>query len=112
MEKIKIDLGNYGGPVYNGRSRGEVISNDAKMLLNNYDNVRFLVLIPDETKALTPSFAGGLICKAVQRLGSRDKFLEHFEFRYPTDPVKNGIFKAVIDREISRALFIKKPLLG
>ena len=75
-----IDFSNYPGPVYTGRSRGELIR--AELHLDDVDSTDRLVnvKIPAATYSLTSSFFLGLFGPSVTRAGSQHAFFQKFNF--------------------------------
>jgi hypothetical protein len=102
---VKIDLGKYGGPVFVGREAGELARKRSH--LDKYDGVpgRVKILVPEGTYSVNSSFFLGMFDKSIKKLGSREAFLEKFEFEYPKHLAES------IEAAINRALLEKKVLL-
>lgn len=100
--EIVIDLSTFDGPVYTGRPRGEYIR--AKIDLNKIDSnplTNVKVIVPDNTFSLNSSFFLGLFGPSVRASGSRDKFLNKFQFINPahiTEYIESGIERALQER--------------
>lgn len=112
MEKLTIDLARHGGPIFNGRPRGEAVR--AEYNLDNVDQNKeqiVEVLVPDATIAITSSFVGGLLGKSMQIAGSPEKFWSRFHFQLPKNPRKQPLIREVLETELRRALFNRRPLL-
>lgn len=102
---VKIDLGKYGGPVFVGREAGEQARKRSR--LDKYDGMvgRVLVWVPEGTYSVNSSFFLGMFDKSIKKLGSREAFLDKFDFRYPKHLAES------IEAAINRALLEKKVLV-
>lgn len=102
---ITIDLEKLGGPVFIGRPKGEAARK--KYNLDHIDNTdtKVIVLVPENAYSLNSSFFLGLFGKSISLAGSREKFLNKYEFRAPIEVKKD------IDKYITRALYEKNPLI-
>lgn len=101
-----IDFEKLGGPVYVGRERG--LSVREKYQLDKVDQnneVRIDVLVPEGTFSINPSFFLALFGDSIRRCGNRDQFLAKFRFKAPKHILET------IEGNIGRALFEKKMLL-
>jgi len=103
-EFLEIDIGKYGGPVYIGREKGKAIRD--KFGLDSVDSseTRVCVLIPDNTYSINSSYFLSLFGPSIRAAGSRDAFLDKYEFRGPPSVWET------IDSCISRALHEKTAL--
>jgi hypothetical protein len=101
-EKILIDLSRYGGPVYSGRSRGEVVRD--KLGLDQYDKSgqEIVIEVPENTYSITSSFFLGLFGRSIVYFGSKDLFLKKYEF------IANELLLNSIDKYINIALLERK----
>lgn len=104
-QHITIDFGNIGGPIYVGRSRGEMARQ--KYQLNNLDSsdVTVKVIIPPDTYSINSSFFLGMFGDSVKSAGSREAFLAKYSFQC------SPLIMESIERDISRALQEKKSLV-
>lgn len=102
--EITIDFSELGMPVFSGRARGEKARNRFD-LDSTPDDQKFIVLIPESVYTVTSSYFLGLFGPSVRKLGSRDAFLGHFEFRAPEHILNK------LDDWITRALRDKGALL-
>src|SRR4051812_30429827 len=102
---VKIDLGKYGGPVFVGREAGE--SARRRSHLDKYDGMdgRVKIVVPEGTYSVNSSFFLGMFDKSIKKLGTREAFIEKFEFQYPEHLAES------IEAAINRALLEKKVLL-
>jgi hypothetical protein len=100
-----IDFSKLGGPVYIGRSRGEMVRK--KLDLEKIDNSdkKVKVIIPSTTFSVNSSFFLGLFGDSVKKCGNRENFMEKFIFEC------DEIFKEPIERGINRALQEKYNLI-
>jgi hypothetical protein len=105
MNKITtIDFSELGMPVFSGRPRGEKAR--AKFQLDSLpSDHEVIVIIPDDVYTVTSSYFLGLFGPSVRRLGSREAFLDSFEFRAPAH------IHSKLDDWITRALREKGPLM-
>lgn len=101
-----IDFQQFDGPLYSGRNRGE--SARTKINLNESENKQgyfFLVTIPHNFLVITSSFFLGLFGPSIQKCGSREKFLQKFDFSSAPPGLKPQIdlwiARALADRTIS-----------
>ena len=103
---LEIDFSNFGGPVYSGRAKGEMVRTDLN--LDSYDGVtgRIRVIIPKSTYSVTSSFFLGLFGKSVRKAGSFDEFAKKFQFDTPE------IFRQTIRTCVDRALREQTKLVG
>lgn len=95
---IRIEFQELGGPVYSGRAKGELAR--LKFNLDEIDKKqhRVVVNIPETTYSVTTSFFLAFFSKSIQRAGSREAFLNRYEFHIPE------FFRETFDTCISRAL--------
>jgi len=101
---MTIDFANLGGPVYAGRPKGEQTRQALKVDAMDASREKVRVIVPDDTYALNSSYFLGLFGKSVVKFGSREAFLDHFEFVAPDFVLKE------VDIGIQRALIESKPL--
>lgn len=102
----KIEFARMGGPVFSGRTRGQI--NRDKYGLDELDlaSKTVEVVIPSETYAVTSSFFLGLFGKSVQVLGGRDQFLEKYHINAPNR------LREKIEFYIELAIREKSPVLA
>lgn len=106
MEKVmKINLGEYEGPVYSGRDRGELVRD--KVRLDKADQegaTRVEVAVPQDTYSVTSSFFLGLFGPSIVKAGSRDSFYQKYHFDAPPTILRR--MDAYVERALQRkALF-------
>lgn len=105
-QKLLIDFGKLGGPVFVGRTKGERVR--AKYLLDDVDaneNVEVSVIVPPNTFSINPSFFLAMFGGSIRSAGNKDKFLEKFKISAPEHIMQT------IERSIARALHEKGVLL-
>jgi hypothetical protein len=100
--EIEIDLKKYGGPVYTGRDKGQLIreKNDLDKI-DQDSSTNVTILVPDNAFSLNSSFFLGVFGKSIRAAGSREKFLAKFKFKYPPhieEYIDSGIERALLDR--------------
>ena len=105
MSVLNFNFSKFGGPVYSGRQRGEVIRE--KIELDRIDNTDDIVEItfPEDTYNITTSFFLGLLAPSIQKIGDRALFYEKFIFIMPE------INRDNLEYSISRALNKDKSIL-
>jgi hypothetical protein len=97
---IMIDLATLGGRSYLGQDRGKEARSIFKLDdLDSNDGV-IIVHFPEGSIALASSFFQGLFAPSVQTAGSKDAFLEKYNFlampRHIERSVMQGIDRALI----------------
>jgi hypothetical protein len=102
---MKIDLANFGGPVYTGRPRG--VAARKKLKLDGVPKAGEVVevTIPDSTYTMTSSYFLGLFGPSVRLCGSKGAFLTMFNFSGPDRVL------ARLDDWVDRALREKGTLI-
>jgi hypothetical protein len=103
MDKtIEIDLKKFAGPVYTGRPRGEAIRLQINLdKIDTDPSTAVKIIVPEETFSLNSSFFLGLLGPSVRASGTREKFLEKFDFQCPDhilEFIDSGIERALQDR--------------
>lgn len=102
-DEIEIDLARFGGPVYSGRHRGELVRE--KINLDKIDqdpSAVVIIQVPENTFSLNSSFFLGLLGKSIRAAGSRENFLKKFKFKSPphiNEDIESGIERALLDRK-------------
>ena len=97
--KYDIDFAALGGPTYTGRPDGERARAQLKIdEREDEPDVEFHVDIPISTYNINSSYFLGLFGNSIRKAGTRDKFLDKFQFE------THGKEHKVIDRGIQRAL--------
>lgn len=103
---MQINLSQYEGPVYSGRSRGESVRNQLNLDAVDRDvTTKVNVMVPDDTYTVTSSFFLGMFGPSIVRAGSRANFYKKFHIN-----AKNPISQR-IDSFVDRALQ-QKALFG
>lgn len=95
---IKIDFSRIEGPVYTGRSRGEMLRNDYHLDDLDLEGREVCVNIPKNTYTISSSFFLGMFGPSVVKAGTKEKFYKQYHFDSPQ------FLKEVIDEYIFRAL--------
>jgi len=105
MAVVNIDLSQFGGPVFTGRSNGDAARK--KLGLDQIDgsDTTVVVKVPADTYSLNSSFFLGLFGKSVRATGSREEFRDQFQFISPEH------LEAAIEVGIQRALQERLPLI-
>ncbi|MFT4171794.1 MAG: hypothetical protein QM639_04490 [Rhodocyclaceae bacterium] len=104
-EVMKIDLGNYEGPLFTGRPRGKAIRE--KLELDKLDDGvnTFVVDVPQSAFSVTSSFFLGLFGPSVIKAGTPETFFNRFEFRAP--PVLRAAFADYVERALQGRSFFQ-----
>lgn len=87
---FKINLSEYGGPIFTGRNKGEKI---AKILaLSEKESVydKISTVIPPETWSVNSSFFLGIFGDRIKEFNDIDKFLKKYEF-ICSEQIENSI---------------------
>ena len=94
----KIDFNKIEGPVYTGRSRGELLREELQLdEIDAAGNVVEIV-IPEGTYTISSSFFLGLFGPSVVKAGSKAAFYSRYHFTSPK------FLDEVIDGYVARAL--------
>ena len=102
---VTIDFQELGGPVYSGRSKGELARKKFNLDEVDKNQMKVVVRIPETTYSVTSSFFLGLFGESVRRAGSREAFLRRYDIQAPE------VFGETFDTCISRALQKHRPLI-
>lgn len=106
-QSMVIDFRNLGGPVYSGRSKGELARRSLGLdAFDDKPGAHIIVKVPDSTYSVTTSFFLGLLGTSVRKAGSREAFLARFSFEAP------DVFTDTFNSCISRALQEQTALVG
>jgi hypothetical protein len=100
----QINLNDFGGPVFVGRSNGAAVRE--RLDLNALDKCdgEIVVAIPEDTYSVNSSFFLGLFGPSISYFGSRDAFLGHYHLRAPQHVLLS------LEELIERTLTSRGPL--
>lgn len=82
--RIELDLSEYrgqGSTMFTGRPQGVEVRNILGLDQKDFDNYKYLVLIPKGTTSINPSFFLGLFFSSIKTLGVK-KFMEKYSFKF------------------------------
>lgn len=82
MNNVEIDLSLYrskGSKVFTGRDRGEDVRIKSNIDYLEKENNKIIVIIPEDTFSINPSFLEEFLVNVVIKLG-KSKFLDKFSF--------------------------------
>lgn len=96
------------GKSFIGRMEGEKVREELALNLKDYDEYRYVIMMPEDTMSFTPSFYLGLLYNSVKNLGW-DKFAQKYRFNLDkiADSMRGGI-RAELDkseREAKKELY-------
>lgn len=100
-----LNLGDFGGPVYIGRPKGEKAREKWKLNEIDESDESVIVVIPDGTFSINSSFFLGLFAPSIKALGSRELFMKKYQFKMPEE------FSGTVESCIMRALHERHPLI-
>lgn len=97
----QIDFSRFDGPLFAGRARGQKARDKVSLdELELQPDSKFVVIFPPNFFTMTSSFFLGLFGKSIQQCGSKQTFLEKFDFSTAPEETKKQIF-SWIDRALS-----------
>lgn len=101
----EIDFGKLGGPVYVGRDKGQHVR--ARLDLDSVDLQRgeVRVRIPPSTYSVNSSFFLGMFGESIVRLGSSEKFFQHYRIEAP--PSIGAEIQSIVQRAITEQGIIR-----
>ncbi len=105
---IDVNFSELGGPVYTGRQKGIAARTKLNLdsaNLEDLENLRIRVMIPDDTFSVSSSFFLGLFGDTFRSLGSKERI--HSVFLMNTPPR----FAKTLESCIDRALAENQPLI-
>jgi len=76
----KLDFSRFDGPLFAGRKRGESSRIKANLDLLDMSNEKIIISIPRDFLTITSSFFLGMFDKSIQKCGTKEKFLEKYDF--------------------------------
>ena len=95
MSKI-IDFANLAGPIYTGRPKGELARQHFRLDELDAQLDAVIVKIPESTYSITNSFFLGMFGPSINRFGTREGFLNHYQF--DTSPMLQKRLDSHIER--------------
>lgn len=101
-EVLQVDLSEYGAKVFTGRPNGVRAREHFNLTTDQRAGKHVVIRVPDETLALNSSFLLGFLGEEIRAAGSRDKFMETYQFKMPEK------FNEQLERTIIRALLREK----
>lgn len=106
VRTVEIDLGNFEGPIYSGRKRGEAAREDVGIDRLDEQNVVVNVRIPDSAYTVTSSFFLGMFGPSILRMGSKNAFKQKFQIK--ADSAIGDLVDSYIDTALeTKALFAR-----
>ena len=104
--EVVVDFKKLGGPVYSGRSKGELARIKFKLDEVDKAQAKVIVRIPESAYSVTSSFYLALFGKSILHAGSREAFLSRYDFQVPK------VFLDTFETCISRALQEHRALIS
>ena len=104
--EVVVDFKKLGGPVYSGRSKGALARKEFKLDEVDKAQAKVIVRIPESTYSVTSSFYLALFGKSILQAGSREAFLNRYDFQVPK------VFLDTFETCIARALQEHRALIS
>jgi hypothetical protein len=102
--EARINLRDFGGPVFVGRSNGAAVREQLNLNAADKTAEQIIVAIPDDTYSVNSSFFLGLFGPSISFFGSRDAFLNHYRLDAPQHVLSS------LEELIERTLMSRGPL--
>ncbi|WP_194442784.1 hypothetical protein [Pseudoalteromonas simplex] len=93
-----IDFTNIAGRIYAGRPNGIKAREFFNVNALDSEEANIQVIFPDNARSISSSFFLGMFGESIRRAGSKEEFMEHFEFR--ANPHIREQISKVVDRAI------------